>query len=84
MCAVHPGLTNEARVCQQKPYICCLAPIFYPVDVFFFIFRVYSVTYTADAFQIVTGGSGCDDYTKDLSGVVSLPAGGERYYDFGM
>lgn len=62
----------------------CLAPILETVDVFFFIFRVASVLDVADAFQVVTGGSGCDDFTTDLSGLVSVKGRGLGYEEFGV
>ena len=71
------------HVCAMKN-ICCLALIPQTVDVFSFTFRVFSLAYTADAFQIVTGGSGCDDYTTDLSGLVSVPGPGNGYFDINM
>ncbi|CAM9289448.1 unnamed protein product, partial [Laminaria digitata] len=42
------------------------------VDDFEFIFRVASGT-ALGSFLVVSGGTGCDDYTVDLSGVVSVP-----------
>lgn len=30
----------------------------------------------AGSFRIVAGGTGCDDYTNDLSGLVTVPATG--------
>lgn len=47
----------------------------------FFNFRVASAN-GLGSFRIVTGGTGCDDYTTDLSGLVSVPAtGGNSRYE---
>ncbi|CAM9131675.1 unnamed protein product, partial [Laminaria digitata] len=42
------------------------------VGAFAFKFRVGSGTSTG-SFQVVSGGTGCDDYTTDLSGLVLVP-----------
>ncbi|CAN0443290.1 unnamed protein product, partial [Scytosiphon promiscuus] len=52
------------------------------IDDVFFNFRVASAD-GLGTFRIVSGGTGCDDYTTDLSGLVSVPAtgGNIRYQD---
>lgn len=42
------------------------------VDESFFNFRVSSVQSTG-SFRLVSGGTGCVDYTTDISGVVAVP-----------
>ena len=42
------------------------------VDSFDFKFRVSS-TNTYGSLRVVSGGTDCDDYTTDLSGLVSVP-----------
>lgn len=50
------------------------------VDVSFFNFKVSSDQSTG-SFHLVSGGTGCDDYTTDLSGVVAVPdTGGWQEY----
>ncbi|CAM9774374.1 unnamed protein product, partial [Laminaria digitata] len=47
------------------------------VDAFRFNFLVASPAGNSGSFHVVTGGTGCDDYTTDLSGLVEVqPTGG--------
>lgn len=45
------------------------------VDNIFFNFRVASAD-GKGSFRIVSGGTGCDEYKTDLSGLVEVPATG--------
>lgn len=56
------------------------APIPDTVDAFYFVFKTATFIGASDSPNVVTGGTGCDDYTSDLSGFVSL-AGGFGYRD---
>lgn len=46
------------------------------VDSFEFDFMVTAPIADAGSFRVVAGGTGCDDYTNDLSGLVTVPATG--------
>ncbi|CAN0501270.1 unnamed protein product, partial [Scytosiphon promiscuus] len=48
----------------------------------FFSFRVASGN-GLGSFRVVSGGTGCDDYSTDLSGLVEVPStgGNTRYED---
>lgn len=46
------------------------------VDSFEFAFLVTAPIENAGSFRVVTGGTGCDDYTSDLSGLVTVPSTG--------
>ncbi|CAM9118842.1 unnamed protein product, partial [Laminaria digitata] len=55
------------------------------IDNVFFNFRVASAD-GLGSFRIVSGGTGCDDYTTDLSGLVKVPStgGNIRYQDLAV
>ena len=61
-----PPLRLSVRSCG--PYAAVDAPEF--------SFLITSPTEDDGSFRIVTGGTGCDDYTTDLSGQVSVPSTG--------
>lgn len=46
------------------------------VAAFDFTFVVAGPNRDSGSFRIVTGGTGCEDYTTDLSGLVSAPSDG--------
>lgn len=46
------------------------------VDSLEFAFLVTAPIENAGSFRVVTGGTGCDDYTNDLSGLVAVPSTG--------
>lgn len=45
------------------------------VGAFYFVFKAATLLGARDALHVVTGGTGCEDYTTDLSGFVSLDGG---------
>lgn len=64
-----------------RPCACCL-PLSLrrvrPASAFDFTFQVATIPSNHDSgsFRVVTGGTGCDDYTTDLSGLVVVPSTG--------
>ena len=60
-------------------------PLSIAVNIVFFNFRVASAE-GLGSFRIVSGGTGCDDYTTDLSGLVKVPStgGNIRYQDLAV
>lgn len=75
-------VTNPAATSKQdRSRIVPPNPV--AVEAFNFKFVVSSDRYTG-SFRIVTGGTGCDDFTTNLSGTVTVPytGGWQEYVDF--
>ena len=49
-----------------------------PASAFNFKFHIATIPEhdESGSFRVVTGGTGCDDYTTDLSGLVTVPSTG--------
>ena len=57
-------------------------PFFPPVDAFNFSFLVAPSKKDPGSFRVVTGGTGCEDFTTDLSGLVSVPGDAGSPFDY--
>lgn len=70
---------NEKKTTKKRCPVLNLSNRLLPpcaVEAFDFDFMVSAPPGLSGSFRIVTGGTGCVDYTADLSGLVSVPSTG--------
>lgn len=73
------------RACPTENVPCASPPLPAVVDSFDFLFVIAGSNKPPGSFRIVTGGSDCDNYTTDLSGLVTAPNDrAARFHDVTM
>ena len=78
-CPTVPVHVDTQTSPPDQPHTLFLSPR-RAVAAFDFTFVVAGPNNNSGSFRIVTGGTGCDDYTTDLSGLVYAPSNGGNSY----